>query len=587
MSKVIKGIPAAPGVGMGRAHFLAGGKPYEVPKRSISKEDIPQEILKLEEALSKTREELTELRKKISSHMGRDHALIFEAHLLVLEDRTLIEEVIERIKKDKVNVEYAFKEAIDKYIEIFKNIEDEYLRDRIYDIQDVSRRVLRNFLNEGKKSIEEIKGKAIIVAYDLAPSQTASMHKEKVAGFITDIGGRTSHTAILARSLGIPAVVGTRDATSQIRTGDFLIVDGTSGKVIINPTEEEREHYRKEREKRTRTLKRYLYTKRLLPETKDGRKLTIGANIEFPEEIPLVLEYGAQGIGLYRTEYFYMNRTQLPSEEEQLRAYREVAQKVHPYPIIIRTLDLGGDKFLSQVAVPREMESFLGWRAIRFCLAKPDIFKTQLRAILRASVSGNLKLMYPMISGTEELIQANKILEECKKELKKEGYPFDEDIEVGAMIEVPSAALISDILAKYVDFFSIGTNDLIQYALAVDRANEKVAYLYEPAHPAVIRLIKSVVDSAHSKKIWVGMCGEMASEPIFIYLLIGIGLDELSMPPPLIPRAKLLVRSISYKGASEVVSQVLNMSNAQEVEKFCTKHLKSVLKDLYRKIIEG
>jgi len=580
--KIIKGIPAAPGICIGKA-YVKGKETLQIKPRRISKEEVSKEILRLEEALSLTREEILELKKKIAQEMGEDHAQIFDAHLLFLEDRAFIEDIINKVKKEKVNVEYALQESVKKYINIFSKIEDEYLRERTYDFQDVGKRILKNMLKQ-KKAKEELFEKSIIIAHDLSPSETASLKKDKILGFVTDIGGRTSHTAIIARSLGIPAVVGTQIATQEIKTGDELIIDGSKGEVIVNPTQKTLEEYKKERERRKRLIKKYSFTKKLIPTTLDGKEIKILANIEFPEEISQVLDVGAQGIGLYRTEYFYMNRVSLPSEEEQYRAYKEVARRLQPLPVTIRTLDLGGDKFLSPIRVPTEIQSFLGQRAIRFCLAHPEVFKTQLRAILRAALEGNLKVMYPMISGVEELIEANKILEEAKKELKKQNKRFKEDLKVGVMIEVPSAALISDILAKYADFFSIGTNDLIQYSLAVDRADEKVAYLYEPAHPAVLRLIKNVIDAAHSMNIEVSMCGEMASEPIFIFLLIGMGLDELSMPPSLIPKAKLLIRSISYKEAHEVFKKVSGFSSPKEVEDYCIKELRKILKEKYEEL---
>ncbi len=580
--RIIKGIPAAPGICIGKA-YVKGKERFQIEMRKISKENIPKEILRLEEALSLTREEILALKKKIAKEMGEDHAQIFDAHLLFLEDRAFIEDIIERVKKGRVNVEYALQESVKKYVEIFSKIEDEYLRERAYDFQDIGKRLLNNMLRQ-KKAKEDLFENSIIIAHDLSPSETASLKKDKIIGFVTDIGGRTSHTAILARSLGIPAVIGTQIATEEIKTGDELIIDGSKGEVMINPSPKALEEYKKEREKRKKLTRKYSFTKKLTPVTLDSKEIKILANIEFPEEIAQVLDVGAQGIGLYRTEYFYMNRVSLPSEEEQYRAYKEVAKRLQPFPVTIRTLDLGGDKFLSPIRVPTEMQSFLGQRAIRFCLAHPEVFKTQLRAILRAALEGNLKVMYPMISGVEELIEANKVLEEAKKELKKQNKKFKEDLKVGVMIEVPSAALISDILAKYADFFSIGTNDLIQYSLAVDRADEKVAYLYEPAHPAVLRLIKRVVDAAHTMNIEVSMCGEMASEPIFIFLLIGMGLDELSMPPSLIPKAKLLIRSISYKEAAEVFEKVSEFSSPREVEDFCIKRLKEFLKEKYEEL---
>jgi phosphotransferase system enzyme I (PtsI) len=404
------------------------------------------------------------------------------------------------------------------------------------------------------------------------------MHKQNVCGFVTDIGGKTSHTAIMAKSLEIPAVVGLEDATLKIKAEDILIVDGNTGTVIVNPDEETLTNYRQEELKFRGVTERFSSAKDLPAVTSDGKSIIINANIEFPDEVPSVRMHGAEGIGLYRTEFFYMNRKDLPTEEEHYEAYKFVAEEMKPYPVIIRTLDLGGDKFLSQFEIPHEMKPFLGWRAIRFCLARPDIFKLQLRAILRASVHGKLKLMFPMISGIEELKQAKLILQEAKAELTREGRPFDSSIKVGAMIEVPSAAMTADILAKEADFFSIGTNDLIQYSLAVDRTNEKVAYLYEPSHPAVLRLIKNIIDAAHAAHIDVGMCGEMAGEPYLALILLGLGLDEFSMPPQMIPEIKYIIRSISLSESHEIAHNAMQLLTSKEVEDYSQAKLFEILK---------
>jgi phosphoenolpyruvate-protein phosphotransferase (PTS system enzyme I) len=579
----IKGISASPGIAIGEA-FIIGGEDILVNPKKITVDKIPQEILRFEEALIQTRKDLLRLKKGIDSNLGQSHAQIFDAHLLVLEDRVLIEDVIELIKKKKVNIEYAFQQVAKKYINTLAKLNDKYLKERAADVEDVSRRVLKKLLKKEEKGPLKIKKKSIIAAHDLSPIDTASLPKNNILGFATDIGGRTSHSAIIARALGIPAVVGLGDLTEKISIDTKMILDGTAGIIIINPSSERVKEYKQKQREEHDAKKIFQSLRRLSPETLDGRRITLGANIELPEEIPVALEWGAEGIGLYRTEYIFLGKDDLPNEEEQYKAYSRVAKKIKPASVILRTLDLGGDKFLSRPDIPKDMHPFLGWRAIRFCLARPDIFKTQLRAILRASINGDLKIMFPMISGVDELRQAKYILEECKKELRTEGIKFDENIQVGVMIEIPSAALLSDILAKESDFFSIGTNDLIQYALAVDRGNEKVASLYKPGHPAVLRLIKTVIDNGHKENIWVGMCGEMASEPVFAFLLLGMGLDEFSVSPPVIPKVKKLIREVRYSDAQDAAKQVLKFSSPEEVTKYTESLLNKKLKKSYKDI---
>jgi len=573
----LKGIAAAGGISIGPAYVL-GKEEFVVLREAINWADIPAQIQLFEEALIQTRREIIELQKKISADMGQDEAQIFDAHLLVLEDRMLIEEVISRLKKEQLNVAYIFSDVLKKYIGVFLKIEDEYLKERAADINDVGKRILRNLLGKERKGLGDIESRAIIVAHDISPSDTAAMHTKNVAAFVTDIGGKTSHTAIMAKSLEIPAVVGLEGITAKVNPGDILIVDGSLGIVIIDPDEEALNNYQQKLEKLKGIADKFLLVKDLAAVTIDGRTVVINANIEFPDEVPSAKLHGGQGIGLYRTEFFYMNRKDSPTEEEHYQAYKYVAQEMNPHSVVIRTLDIGGDKFLSQFKIPHEMQPFLGWRAIRFCLARPDIFKLQLRAILRASVHGNLKLMYPMISGVEELRQANQFLSEAKAELRQKGLEFNDKIEVGVMMEVPSAAMTADILAKEADFFSIGTNDLIQYSLAVDRSNEKVAYLYDPAHPAVLRLVKSIIDAAHQAKIKVAMCGEMAGEPSLALILLGLGLDEFSLPPQVIPELKYVIRAVGFQAAQELAAQAMKLSTGKEVEEFSQNRLEEILK---------
>ncbi len=575
----LQGIQASPGIAIGRA-FLLDSEEIPIEKRSIPASAVPKEIARFEEALTRTRREILDIQGKISKEIGMEHGEIFNAHLLVLEDRAFIEEVISRLKKERLVVEQIFSDVLKKYIEAFSKIEDEYLKERTSDLVDVGRRILRNLTGLKRQSLAELTQPVVVVAYDLSPSDTATMHRQHVIGFVTDIGGRTSHTAIMAKSLEIPAIVGLEEATHRIRPNDLVIVDGTSGTVIVNPEPQTLKTYEALKKKLLTLDQALLKVKNLPAETPDGQRINLSANIEFPEEIPSVIAHGADGIGLYRTEYLYLNRSNLPNEQEQFEAYKHVAQAIHPHSVIIRTIDLGGDKFISQLRVPREMNPFLGWRAIRFCLARPDIFRVQLRAILRASVFGKVKMMYPMISGVEELRDANRILEDVKKELAAEGKKFNPEMEIGAMIEVPSAALTVDLLAKEVKFFSIGTNDLIQYSLAVDRVNEKIAYLYEPAHPAVLRLIKQIIDVAHEHQIWVGMCGEMAGEPALALILMGMGLDSFSTSAVNVPKIKKVIRTVPTFRAKEVVKEAMRLPTGKEIEEYAQVRLHELVPDL-------
>lgn len=573
---ILKGIPAASGISYGPA-FILDKVEFIVPKTTILSHEVDSEIARFEEALNNARKEINYLKEKITQEMGLNKAQIFDAHLLILEDQTLFEQVSKGIQESKNTAEYVFSNVIKKYIEAFTKIQDEYLRERATDVNDAAKRVFKHLMNESKlHDLDNLQDNLVIVAHDLSPSDTVSLYNKKIIAFVTDIGGRTSHTAIIAKSLGVPAIVGLKNATLKITNGDFLIVDGQKGLLIINPTPATKELYVKEQSQIHASMEKLDDLKTLPSQTTDGKKIALLANLELSNEIPTVKKYGAEGVGLYRTEFLYMNRQDLPTEEEQYQAYKQVVEAITPYGVTIRTLDIGGDKFLSSVEIPKEMSPFLGARAIRFCLDRPDIFKTQIRAILRASAHGPVQMMYPMISGIGELRQANLILEEVKFNLSQENIAFDKSMKVGVMIEVPSAVMTADALAKEADFFSIGTNDLIQYTLAVDRVNEKTAHLYEPSHPAVLRMIQKTVDAAHNEEIHVCLCGEMASDPIMAFLLIGLGLDELSMSATSILPIKKMIRSVRLNDVQRICNEAMTMVTGQEVEEFISSHMRKL-----------
>jgi len=578
---VLKGIPAAPGIAIGSA-FLMDQQDFIVPERAIADEEIVVEIARFDEAISDTRAEIQEIKEKIAAQVGAIDAQIFDAHLLVLEDCMLIDEVKNRIKADKYSAECIFSRVLKHYVDVFKKIQDDYIKERSADVEDVGRRILKHLMGETRiHDFEQLSGEIIIVAHDISPSDAVTMYNKKIMGFVTDIGGRTAHTAIIAKSLGVPAVLGLKDATLRISNQDNIIIDGRKGVVLINPSEATAALYAREKAKIAAYEGSFESVQDVPSETQDGRRIVLTANFEMDGEIPAVKKYRAEGIGLYRTEFFYMNRLDLPTEEEQYRAYRKIAEAMAPNSVVIRTLDLGGDKFISSIQLPKEMTPFLGSRAIRLCLEEPEIFRTQLRAILRASVHGNVCMMYPMIAGPGELRAANSILKGVKERLREKGMPFNENMPVGVMIEVPSAAMTADLLAKECNFFSIGTNDLIQYTLAVDRANEKMAQFYEPGHPAVLRLIRRTISAAHDANIKVSVCGEMASDPTLAVILLGLGLDSFSMSPSSIPVIKRALRRIRFSDAQDLARQALRLSTGQEVEEFMVTELTRLVPDMY------
>lgn len=560
---MLKGIGASVGIAMATALVL-DKRELNICQKSISNCDA--EISRFKDAVAKSKEQIIKIKENAEKSMGKDKGAIFEAHLMLLEDPELMTTVENGIRAEKVNPEYILDNTIKDFIQLFENMDNEYMKERAADIRDVGNRILYNLLGIELFDLSNLDSEVVIVSHDLTPSDTAQMDKVRVKGFITDVGGRTSHTAIMARSLEIPAVVGVGDITSRVKNGDFVIIDGDRGDIIINPSEETKRQYDNKKNQMDSIRKKLLELREKSTQTKDGRHVEIGANIGTPKDLKGVLENGAEGIGLYRTEFLYMDRSSLPSEDEQFEAYRTVLEAMKNKPIVIRTLDIGGDKEIPYLNLPKEMNPFLGYRAIRICLNRTDIFRTQLRALLRASVYGNLKIMYPMISSLDEVRSANEILRSVKSELDNEDIVYSPNIEVGIMIEIPTAAMISDILAKEVDFFSIGTNDLIQYSVAVDRMNQNIAHLYTPYHPGLLRLIKMVIENGHKEGIWVGMCGEAAGETALIPLLLGLGLDEFSMSASSILGARQLICEMTTEQAKHIAQTALGLSTASEIE---------------------
>ena len=559
------GISAAPGIVIGKA-FLKDSDILVAPQTRVDATQVDSEVERFQKALGDTKEELDRIKADIAEQMGEDHARIFDAHQMILDDVMVVDDTTKRIREELQNAAWAFQDTINRVMSSFGQIEDEYLKDRYVDINDVSRRVIRNLMG-GKASAAGAPGEpVIIVAHELSPSDTAQLQRSMTLAFATDSGGRTSHTAILARSQGVPAVVGLENLFPLVNNGDTLVVDGNTGCVIVNPRPETLQDYEQEIT-RFKQLEEQLLTLTGYPAiTLDNKEFELVANLDLPEEVDSVIEYGGQGIGLFRTEYFFISHDYLPAEEEQYQVYRGVVETMGDMPVVIRTLDIGGDKIVSYLHNSAELNPFMGWRGIRFCLTRKDIFKTQLRAIYRASAHGKIKIMFPMIAQLEEVLEAKEICAEVREELKAGGYAFDENVELGIMVETPSAVAIADALAREVSFFSIGTNDLIQYTLAVDRGNSKIAYLYQNLHPSIIRFLKMTVDAAHKRGIKVSICGEMCNDPLSVLVLIGLGVDQFSCSPNMMPEIKRIIRSVTLDECKALVKRVRRLRTTSEIE---------------------
>lgn len=564
-TNVLKGIPASQGIAIGKV-FLITTKEFPLMPQKIPATKIKQEITAYKNALIRTRQEMLYGKEQILKILGKEHSLLADAYLLLLDDPLLTRDVVRKITEDAVNAEYALADVLNRVIQSFEKIDSAYFRDRKDDIIEVGKRILHHLVGTERKKISDVNKGDIVICHGLSPSDVVTIKERGVEGFAIDSGGKTSHVAILAQGLEIPAVVGLKNISSLVKDGQIVIIDGTQGLVIISPDEQTLENYRREYEISVREAQELEKLRNLPAQTIDDYRINIVCNIDLLEETKAVLKYGGEGIGLLRTEFLYLNQNELPTEEKHYQVYRDIAQKILPYSVVIRTLDLGGDK-LSQLGIEGLMQEdnpFLGLRAIRLCLKYKDIFRTQLRGILRASKYGKIKIMYPMICGIDEYREANKFLEKIKQELLQEGVEFDQNILVGAMIETPSAALTADMIAKEADFISIGTNDLIQYTLAVDRMNENVAFMYEPLHLSVLRLLKHIIDAAKQAGKWISLCGDMAADPTFTKILVGMGLNEFSVPPVAVPKIKKIIRSISMEEAKGIVQEIFFSSDREE-----------------------
>ncbi|MGJ5714321.1 phosphoenolpyruvate--protein phosphotransferase [Staphylococcus equorum] len=571
MTNYINGIAASDGVAIAKAYLLVE------PNLSYNSEkitDIDAEIAKFNDAIETSKVELTKIRNNAEKNLGADKAAIFDAHLLVLDDPELIQPIEDKIKNDQVNAPTALSEVTGQFITIFENMDNEYMKERAADIRDVSKRVLAHILGVELPNPSIIDESVVIIGNDLTPSDTAQLNKEFVQGFVTNIGGRTSHSAIMSRSLEIPAVVGTKSITEDVKQGDMIIVDGLTGEVIIDPTDDEVIAYENKRERFFEDKKELQKLRNEETKTIDGKHAELAANIGTPNDLTGVIENGAEGIGLYRTEFLYMGRDEMPTEDEQFEAYKKVLETMEDKRVVVRTLDIGGDKELPYLNLPEEMNPFLGYRAIRLCLDQPDIFRPQLRALLRASVYGKLNIMFPMVATINEFRDAKALLLEEKENLKQEGTDVSDDIELGIMVEIPSTAALADVFAKEVDFFSIGTNDLIQYTMAADRMSERVSYLYQPYNPSILRLVKQVIEASHKEGKWTGMCGEMAGDEIAIPLLLGLGLDEFSMSATSVLKARRQIKGLSQNEMEELSQRAINCATSEEVQELVEQYAK-------------
>ncbi len=575
-----KGTAVSPGIAIGPLILLYADE-HLVRKRRIRPEDVPAEITRFEASLLKTRQQIQNIRNQLAAAVGEQDASIFDAHLLLLEDTSLIESVKEHLQSRLVNVDFAYEQVVRSYTRKMRELDDDYFRERAADFVDVSRRVLRNLQGKVEHELRELDAPSIVLAHDLAPSDTAGFDRKMVLGIATEAGSRTSHSAIMARSLNLPAVVGLKDVISKFEPGVEVLIDGYEGLLILNPSVQTKYEYG-QRERAHHDVDVKLDALReTLPVTVDQRRVIVSANVEILEDLPLLKEHGAEGIGLLRTEYLFLNQDTSPSEDEQFDMYVQMAQASKPHHLIIRTLDVGGDKRRPHLGIEQEVNPFLGYRGIRYSLGRPDIFRTQLRAICRASAEGNVRVMFPMVCDLSELKTARRMLDEVREELRQQNVPQADKLEVGIMIEVPSAALTAEVLARYVDFFSIGSNDLIQYTLAIDRGNESVAAMYQPAHPAVLRLIQTVVDAAHRHNIWVGVCGEMAADVVLTPALIGLGVDELSATAVVIPRIKRAVQALNYEQAKQLAAKLVESESTEENQ----RELMALAQQLYPEIL--